>query len=113
MEAIPVAVRERIMTLYQKGKSTQQIAEALGYCPAAVRRVRQHQRERGTLVPQTHLCGRKGHFTPERQALLRELVAKRPDATLAELAQQMDLPVPISTMDSWVNKLGLSFKKSR
>jgi len=67
MEAIPIVVRERIMLLYAQGKSTQQIAGALGYSVAAVRRVRQRFSQRGTLVPQTHLCGSKGRFTPERQ----------------------------------------------
>ena len=113
MEAIPVAVRKRIMALYDQGKSTRQIAEALGYCEAAVRRVRQHFRERGTLVPQTHLCGKKGYFTPERQEHLRILVEQKPDATLAELCAQMDIRVAISTMDNWVGKLGFSFKKRR
>jgi transposase len=112
MKAIPVVVRERIMTLYGQGKSTEQIAAALGYCVAAVRRVRQHFRERGTLMPQTHLCGAKGYFTPQRQAYLRTLVAQRPDATLGELGARMDVHVPTSTMDTWVRRLGLTFKKS-
>ncbi len=112
MEAIPVGIRKRIIALYKQDKSTKQIAEALGYCVAAVRRVRQHFRERGTLAPQTHLCGAKGQFTSVRQARVRELVAQKPDATLAELCRQMDIPVAVSTMDTWVNKLGLTFKKS-
>src|SRR5436190_23815568 len=112
MDAIPVPVRRRIIKLYDEGHSTRRIAQALGYCQAAVRRVRQHFHQRGTLEPQTHLCGRTGYFTEERQARLRQLVADKPDATLAELCHQMDRPVAISTMDVWVRKLGLSFKKS-
>jgi transposase len=112
MEAIPMVMRERIIALYAQNKSTQEISEALGYCPAAVRRVRQHLRERGTLVPQTHLCGAKGNFTPERQARVRELLAQKPDRTLEELCRHMDLRVAISTMDVWVRKLGFTFKKS-
>lgn len=113
MEAIPVAVRKRIITLYDQGKKTRHIAEALGYCVAAVRRVRQHFKERGTLDPQTHLCGRTGFFTPERREHLRWLLVEKPDATLAELCAQMDRPVAVSTMDTWVKALDVSFKKSR
>ena len=51
MKAIPVPIRECIMKLYGQGKATAQIAQNLGYCEAAVRRVRQHHRERGTLAP--------------------------------------------------------------
>jgi transposase len=112
MEAIPVPVRKRIVTLYARGKSTAQISESLGYCVAAVRRVRQHFKERGTLEPQTHLCGRSGYFTVTRQEQLRKLVEEKPDATLAELRAKIDPPVAISTMDVWVRKLGFSFKKS-
>jgi len=46
MKAIPVPVRERILHLYDRGKSTGEIAASLGYCVAAVRRVRQHFKAR-------------------------------------------------------------------
>ena len=54
MRAIPLPVRRRILQLYERGKSTREIAEFLGFCVAAVRRVRQQFRQRGTLQPQTH-----------------------------------------------------------
>jgi transposase len=111
MEAIPVAVRKRIIKLYAQGKSTDQISKSLGYCLAAVRRVRQHFKERGTLKPQTHRCGRTGYFTAGRQEQLRRLLEQKSDATLAELCEKIDRPVAISTMDVWVRKLGFSFKK--
>src|ERR1022692_2248408 len=37
MKAIPVPVRERILHLYDQGKSTCEIATSLDYCVAAVR----------------------------------------------------------------------------
>ena len=49
MKAIPVALRERILKLYDQGRSTAEIAASFGYCVAAVRRVRQHFQARGTL----------------------------------------------------------------
>jgi len=55
MKSIPVAMRERILKLYDQGKSTVEIAEFCGFCVAAVRRVRQHFKTRGTVKPQTHL----------------------------------------------------------
>ena len=111
MAVIPVAVRKRIIHLYDSGKRTQEIASALGFCKAAVRRIRQHLRERGTLEPRLHLRGRKGRFTPQMAEQLRQAVQARPDATLAELAQV--LLTSDSTVDRWLKKLGLSLKKSR
>lgn len=110
MKAIPVPVRERILHLYDHGKSTDEIAASLGYCVAAVRRVRQHFNARGTLEPQTHRCGRKTLLTARRRERLHKLVTEHPDATLAELGTRFKRPT--STMDLWLNRLGLSCKKN-
>ena len=110
MKAIPVPVRERILYLYDQGKSTRDISASLGYCVAAVRRVRQQFKARGTLKPQTHRCGRKTLLTARRRERLQRLVAKKPDATLAELGAQFKRPT--STIDLWLTRLGLSSKKN-
>ena len=110
MKAIPVPVRERILHLYDQGKSTSDIAASLGYCVAAVRRVRQLFKVRGTLEPQTHRCGRKTLLSARCQERLQGLVAQQPDAMLAELGAHFQRPT--STMDLWLRRLGLSRKKN-
>ena len=112
MKSIPVTMRERILKLYDQGKSTVEIAEFCGYCVAAVRRVRQHFMARGTVEPQTHLCGRKTLLTEQRKAQLQKLVTDQPDATLAELGAGMDRRFGTSTVDVWLRRLGLSYKKN-
>jgi len=112
MKAIPEAMRERILKLYDQDKSTVEIAAFCGYCVAAVRRVRQHFKARGPVAPQTHLCGRKTLLTAQRKARLQKLVADQPDATLAELGTRLDRPFGTSTVDLWLRRLGLSYKKN-
>ncbi len=112
MRAITVPLRKRILELYEQGKSTQEIAQFSGLCVAAVRRVRQQFRQRGTLEPRTHLCGRKTLLTEGRKQRLRELLGERPDATLAELGARMDRPFRTSTVDLWLRRLGWKFKKN-
>ena len=112
MRAIPLLVRRRILQLYERSKSTREIAEFSGYCVAAVRRVRQQFRQRGTLQPQTHLCGRRTLLTEERKQRLKRLLSQQPDATLAELGAHMDRPFRTSTMDLWLQKLGWRYKKN-
>jgi transposase len=112
MRAIPVPVRERILQLYEQGKSTREIAAFSGFCVAAVRRVRQQFKARGTLKPQTHLCGRKTLLTAVRKARLQKLVTDQPDATLAELGARLDRPFGTSTVDVWLRRLGLTCKKN-
>ena len=110
VKALPVPVRERILFLYNQGRKTRDIASSLGYCVAAVRRVRQHFKLRGTLEPQTHQCGRKSLLTPKTKKRLLALLARRPDATLAELGAQLKRPT--STIDLWLGRLGLSSEKN-
>lgn len=112
MKSIPLWARQRILELYQQGKSTRDISEFLGYCVAAVRRVRQQFKERGSLEPQTHLCGRKTLLTPPRKERLAKLISERPDATLRELGEQMDQPFGTSTVDLWLRKMGVTYKKN-
>lgn len=110
MKAIPVAVRERILKFYEQGKGTREIAASFGYCVAAVRRVRQHFRARGTLEPQTHRCGRKTLLTEPRKQRLLQMLDRRADATLAELGAPLGRPT--STIDLWLTRLGWSCKKN-
>jgi transposase len=112
MGAIPVSLRKRILELYEQGKSTREIAQFSGFCVAAVRRVRQQFRQRGTLEPRTDRCGRKTLLTEERKQRLRRLLSDQPDATLAELGTRMDRPFRTSTIDLWLQRLGWKFKKN-
>ena len=98
------------MHLYAQGKGTTEIAASFGYCVAAVRRVRQHYKVRGTLQPQTHRCGRKTLLTDARKVRLLQLLEQRPDATLAELG--VPFKRPTSTLDLWLTRLGWSCKKN-
>jgi transposase len=112
MRAIPIPIRKRILELYAGGKSTREIAQFSGFCVAAVRRVRQQFRERRTLKPQTHLCGRKTLLSEERKQRLQHLLSEQPDATLVELGARMERSFPTSTIDLWLRRLGWKFKKN-
>jgi len=112
MRAIPIPIRKRIIELYEQGKSTREIAQFSGFCIAAVRRVRQQFRQRRTLEPWTHLCGRKTLLTEERKQRLHHLLTERPDATLAELGASLDGAFRSSTIDLWLRRLGWKYKKN-
>jgi len=112
MRAIPIPIRKRIIELYEQGKSTREIAQFSGFCIAAVRRVRQQFRQRRTLEPRTHLCGRKTLLTDERKQRLKALLSEQPDATLAELGARMDRAFRTSSIDLWLRRLGWKFKKN-
>lgn len=112
MTPIPVPVRRRILQLYERGKSTREIAQFFGCCVAAVRRVRQQFRQRGTLEPRTHRSGRRTLLTAERKRRLEERLSEQPDATLTELGAHLDRPFRTSTIDLWLRRLGWRYKKN-
>jgi transposase len=112
MTPIPVPMRRRILQLYERGKSSREIAQFFGFCVAAVRRVRQQFRQRGTLQPRTHWSGHRTLLTKERKQRLQELLSEQPDATLAELGTRMDRPFRTSTMDRWLRQMGWKYKKN-
>ncbi|MGH9704082.1 MAG: helix-turn-helix domain-containing protein [Candidatus Acidiferrales bacterium] len=105
-------MRQRILHLYERGKCTREIAQFFGFCVAAVRRVRQQFRQRGTTQPRTHRSGRRTLLTEERQQRLGKLLAERPDATLAELGAGLDRRFRTSTVDLWLRRLGWRYKKN-
>jgi transposase len=112
MTPIPVPMRRRILQLYEKGKSTREIAQVFGFCVAAVRRVRQQFHQRGTLEPRTRRSGRRALLTEERKQRLEKLLSEQPDATLAELGARLDRPFRTSTVDLWLRRLGWRYKKN-
>ena len=112
MTPIPVSIRQRILQLYERGKSTREIAQVSGFSVAAVRRVRQQFRQRGTLQPRTHRSGRRSLLTGERKQRLETLLCAQPDATLAELGARLDRPFRTSTVDLWLRRLGWRYKKN-
>jgi transposase len=112
MTPIPVPIRRRILQLYERGKGTREIAQVFGFCVAAVRRVRQQFRQRGTLEPRTHRSGRRTLLTEERKQRVEKLLSEQPDATLAELGARLDRRFRTSTVDLWLRRLGWRYKKN-
>lgn len=117
MDAYSLRLRNRIMFLYGQGMKTLQIAELTGLCRSGVRRVKQRFHQHGTHQLPSRERGRKSGLTPGVAAALSQCVARRPDATLAELQagllESCGIEVSVATVDRWTRKLGLSYKKSR
>ncbi|MBU6410301.1 MAG: hypothetical protein KGR98_07930 [Verrucomicrobia bacterium] len=111
MRAIPAPLRERISNSTNKAKAPPRSRRfaAFAWPPCAGC---QHFKARGTVEPQTHLCGRKTLLTARRKTRLQKLVDNQPDATLAERGTRLDRPFGTSTIDLWLRRLGLSYKKN-
>lgn len=114
MEALPSKVRELVLEAYAAGTKTKEIARRFKVSPAWARRVKQRLRERGqraALVQSKH--GPDPKLDADDRQRLATLVERTPDATLAELKDELGLAVSISTIDRALRALRLTLKKSR
>ena len=109
MKPYSMDLREKVIAQCDLGKSTKEVAVAFGVSPAWVRRLKQHRRERGDIIPRTGGGSRGRKIDRER---LAELVRQQPDATLVELRDRLGLKVTPWAICKALRELGLSFKKS-
>jgi transposase len=118
MQPLSLSVRRRIIELFQRGLEGDDVAEVMACSPAAARRVWQRYREEGRIEPRPHGGGHAPKLSDEqKQQVLAELVAAKPDAFCRELAddlhQRTGVRVCRQTIGTWLAKLGLTRKKSR
>jgi transposase len=113
MKAYSLDLRERVLAAC-KHAPTKQVARQFSVSPAWVRRLKQHLRERGDILPRTG-GGSRGRKIDRRR--LAELVQAQPDATLLELRDRLvalgGVKVTPWAISKALRELQLSFKKSR
>lgn len=103
-------LRDRVLAAYDRGMKTSQIAEIFQVSPAWARRIRQCRRETGRVRPLATGGKRVQKIDP---TLLAELVRQQPDATLKELRERLGVKCALSSVWNALDKIKLSFKKSR
>ena len=113
MEAYSNKVRELVLSAYDDGTKTKEIARTFKVSRSWARRVKQRLREQGLRgsIQQKH--GPNPILNPVHRKRLGELVRKTPDATVAELKEQLALPVSASTISRALTDMKLTLKKSR
>lgn len=110
MKPYSMDLRQRVIGACDAGKETKEVARTFGVSPAWVRRLKQHRRERGDIVPRTGGGSRGRKFDRDR---LAELVRQQPDATLVELRDRLGVSVTPWAICKALQELKLSYKKSR
>ena len=118
MEPLSLAVRRRIIELFQSNLEGDDVAVVMACSPAAARRVWQRFRENGRVEPLPHGGGHPPKLDDEqKKQVLGELVAQKPDAFCRELADELHSRTGVrvcrQTVGTWLKELGLTRKKSR
>jgi transposase len=113
MKAYSLDLRTRVLDAC-KSAPTKQVARQFSVSPAWVRRLKQHLRERGDIIPRTGGGSRGRKIDRDR---LKELVEQQPDATLVELRDRLvaagGAKVTPWAISKALRELQLTFKKSR
>jgi transposase len=113
MEAYSTKVRELVLDAYAEGMPTADVAARFKVSPSWARRVKQRLRELGVRTAfQQRKRGPDPTLDADDRRQLAKLVRQTPDATLAELKEQLGLPVSVTTVWRVVTELRLTLKKS-
>ncbi len=110
-EAYPVEFRRLVLADCDAGLGTTETARKFGVCPAWVRRLKQHRRERGGDVAPRTGGGSRGRKVDRGR--LADLARRQPDATPAELRDRLGVAVTPWAVCTAPRELKLSYKKSR
>ena len=114
--AYSLDLRKRIVAAVERGVETKRaLAAFFGVHESFIYKLLRQQRERGDLAPLPHGGGANAKLTAANRTVLFDLVAATPDATLAELGQQLQkktrLTVSQSTICRGLQTLTLTVKK--
>jgi len=110
MKPYSMDLRERVIAACDAGRRTKEVATTFRVSPAWVRRLKQHRRERGDIIPR-HGGGSRGRKIDRDK--LAELVREDPDATLVQLRDRLGVAVTPWAICKVLQQLKLTFKKSR
>ena len=112
MEAYPSKLRELVLGAYAEGLKTKQVAERFKVSRSWARAVKRRLREDGSRDARAQAKhGPDPSLDPGDRRRLEALVARVPDATLAELRARLGRAVSASTVDRALAALGLTYKK--
>lgn len=117
MEAFTTRERREIISLYQSGLETEDIASQFAASESGVRRVWQQYREEGRDAPAYANCGRRPTLTAEQRQQVRQVVQEKPDRFVREIAEavrdRLGVVACRQTVGRWLRELGLTRKKRR
>jgi transposase len=118
MKAYSLDLRQKILRACDQRLASQRaIATLFGVSQSFVEKLLRRRRSTGDINPRPHAGGRRALCDATALAHVRRLVHQHPDATLAELAAQLEaqhgVRVSVPTIGRLVLRLKLPRKKSR
>jgi transposase len=116
MESYSIDLRKRVVEAYgqESGRGSQaRLAKRFGVSPAWVCGLLLRYRQTGDYGPLRTRRGRKAVFVGRRREQLEDLVARQPDATLAELRDRTGVTCSLAAICRTLQRWGYRRKKRR
>jgi transposase len=104
-------LRTRVLRDADAGLSSKELAAKYAVSRAWVDRLKQRRRETGEVSPRTQTKFRRRTLSDAQEQRLVFLITARPDATLAELREQLPTRAALSTLWRTIDRLNLTVKK--
>jgi transposase len=106
--------REEVVRAHAECGSSAEVAESHHCSESFVRRMTQQMRETGNVIPKSSARIKSQRtYNDNDEKAIRKLIRKKPDATLAEVAEAIGKPACAGTVCRTLQRLNLPRKKSR
>ena len=105
-------LRSRVLRDSDAGLASKDVAAKYAVSRAWVDRVKQRKRETGEIRPRVQTRFRRRALDGAQEHRLGVLITVRPDATLAELRDELPTTAALSTLWRAIGRLGLTLKKN-
>ena len=107
-------LRERILAAYDRGEGTrEQVAMRFDVSLGFVKKLIQQRRHTGDIAPRHYLSGRKPKILASHRREMKALLEEKPDMTLEELREAVELDCTLPAIHYALEKMGLTYKKRR
>ena len=114
MKTISLDLRERILNTYDGGEATrEEVGRRFRVSEGMVKKLLQQRRHTGEIGPRHYRSGRKPRILLSHRNRLRELLAQKPDLTLAELRSALALGCSLPAIHYVLAAMDLTYKKRR
>jgi transposase len=110
-------LRQKIIDVYKEGNVSQrQLARQFRVALSFIQKLIKQYKETGNIAPKVRTKQTPTKLTDEQLQLLKELVAKTPEATLQELREKLaaiaGVTISISTVHRMLRRINLSNQKN-
>ena len=103
--------RNLLIQAYNKTHNAKEVAECFSVDVSTVYRLVEQMKREGSVSVKTSFRGRKASLKEADLQKIQELVQQKPDITLQEIIDTLQLKICIETVRKALIKLGYSYKK--